>query len=483
MTFTEHISRLADQLAALAVSGASRGLQAGLELDVAMGGRQAALQLLRNVLSDTTGISAVPGDTSPKTRISDLAGHPVSALAWAVNTHPAVGAQRSLLEAYATAKTASSDLYSADQSWALIGRHAILAGDEWAKRPPALSPDQAWSVVADVASVAHAVGVLDWHLLSAARAAGHAGEHLIEPLTAAAGSGLQPVAREVLHVASAGLLPGWDDPAATPVGGLALVVRSAEDVAEGARRLPIQVAAADDLSARTVAQLLVNHSKLLQYAAAGLRGVDDDASRRAGNLSGQLRQVLAFRGGVDSITPGETVPLSQTAQILQHVASIAPGAKWPPATAERYQPALAAIVAAAPELTQALSAHSDRAVAQGRWLVPAEPPESGGHPSWRQASPRDSEQPRMTTALARVADAAVQAWPPAEPVAPRARTGPALPPPREALRDVTVWDRERPARPGSRPGARLARRLDDPEDDVRRRHRPTTPPPAPRAGS
>lgn len=454
MTYTEHSSRVATELAHLAAAGSSTTLDSR-GLDVAVGARQATLQLLRTVLHDVSGIdrnqtgTTAPRRPTPLRLVSELEAHPVAALSQNLASHPAPAAGRSLMDVYASAGNLSPTTSSgsaADRSWARVGRHAVLAGQEWSIRPPRPTPEQQWSAVADVAALAQTVAVLDEHLLTAARAGGAATEHLVEPLATATTSGLHVSAREVLRLAGTGPLPPWGEPGEDLSAARPMLVASASDLAAGHRRLPAQIRDAGELSPRRVSLLLVGQTKLLSSAATALRGLDDDPAGRAAALSSQLQRIAGLDRGVTALVSGDARALTQTAQLVQHLARVAPEEAWSPTQAREYRHALAAIVTQAPTVVGALADHAAQAVDQGSWLVPSTGAIEPGEPLWRRATVADPP-PKMVAQLQVVAARARAALT----VPPSAPTKARHPAPRDVLQGIDFVQRTRPSTPGARP--------------------------------
>lgn len=142
MTYREHSAQLARGLGHLAVTGSSRTLDAD-GLDVAVAGRREALELLRTVLADTTGISRDNtalvqwrSRASDRRRVEELEAHPVAVLSRTLAAHPSPRPRQAPSDTLA-----SSTIGGAHQAWARAARHALLASHEWSTRPARSSPD------------------------------------------------------------------------------------------------------------------------------------------------------------------------------------------------------------------------------------------------------------------------------------------------------------------------------------------------------
>lgn len=443
-SFPEHANQIANELAHLVVSRSSATLD-GRGLDLALSSRAAALELLRTVHHEVTSITREGTTEGTRTAarqrsVERLQAHPVATFARVLADHatpmPEHPAMTELAAAAATEHMQPADR-TAEQGWAQVGRHAVLAADQWATRPPTVTAEQQWSAVADVAALAETIAMVDHHLLSAAQDAGHP---LTGSLAAAADSGLQVAAREVLHLARSGPLPSWGAAGEDVRPQGVMLVTGPADVAAGHRRLAGQISTAVELSPRATAQLLTGQLRLLAAAAGALRDVDPARAQRAYELGGSLRSLPAVDRAVVSLAPGDRRAVHQTAELVQHLAR----AERSDPQLVAYRAALAAVVDQTPRVLAATADHVATSFRTGRWLVPdhdAQP----GQPLW-QRLPHANQLPQLSSRLHAVSARATAsaAFP-----APATAQAPAARPPHEVLRAVADLTRPAPARPTS----------------------------------
>lgn len=452
MSYRERSALLARELAHLAAAGTSRNVDAA-GFDAALAARREMLALMRQVLSDSTGVSR--DDTgivstrdrgNPRRSIEELEAHPVAVLARTLASHPTPGGRGSHID-----RSLAAPESSAGRAWMRISRHALVAGHEWSTRPARPSPEQQWSAVADVAALAQALVVLDRDLAEAARRHGDVDPTLVEALEASSTSGLRVAAGEAGALAAAGDLPEWGEPGPDTTPTRVLMVRSPDDVAAAQGRLAVQIGTAAELSPQAVGLVAEGQARILAVTAVALRGNDDERATRSMRLAQQLRDAATERRQLASLMPDDPRPVLQTREVLQHLRAVGDRG-WSGPQARAYLPALAAVVDCSPAVVQALSRSADQAVRTGRWIVPNTAAQRANDPLWRRATRADPE-PRLCAALSAVAAHAAAFIPTAPP-----STARSMPSPRETLAGVAgLGRRTRPARPGQRPDTGLSR--------------------------
>ena len=159
MTFTDDLHATVAALTQLAVRGSDH--LTPRELDIALIGRAAVLDLLTDLHRDLTGIR--PRRTH--VTAAEIQAHPVAALAAALRQHPRPRTGRAPSDVLAEPATSV-----AGQAWRDVARHAILAAHAWSteRHAPAEEGGQAWGGIADVAAIAGVLADLDADLAAAA---------------------------------------------------------------------------------------------------------------------------------------------------------------------------------------------------------------------------------------------------------------------------------------------------------------------------
>lgn len=449
MGYREESAQLARELAFLAASGGSVDLDAR-GVVAAVTARREVLMLAGQVLAEarggTTHTHAARGygperaglDGSGLRGVQELEAQPVLLLARALKGYPAPSVAQDPGERDAAALASP-----VGQAWSQVGRRALLAGHEWSTRAPVLDGAQAWSAVADVAALAQALVVVDGDLRVAAARARDLDPGVQAELQRTAASGLRVAAGEAAAVAAAGDLPPYGDPGVERSPTRVLLVGSPQDVAAAQTRVRAQVGAVSDLGPGAVAVVATGQARVLSTAAVALAGVDPERAGRARHLAGQLTGAVAGARRLAALAPDDPRPVAQTRELVTHLVAVE-ARGWGSPAGRAYLPALAAVVDRAPAVVQALSAHADRALRTGRWLVVDVEARRSRDPLWRRAT-RADPQPAMVAALdATAAYASTLAAP-----GPVVGRGPGPQPPRQTLAQVsTLVRRSRPAQPG-----------------------------------
>jgi hypothetical protein len=409
VSYDEHLQQMTRMLTDLARAGRIDLTEA--EVDIALTARRSVLDLLTAVHAETTGL----GRTRGPTRIGDLEAHPVAALGQALAQHP-----RPVLDHAPSDALSRRTETAVGETWRQIARHAMLAGHHWtAGRGP--TPDEAtrWKSVSDIAATSGLLAALDHRLAEAIERVAPDRVTVIAALRRGTTSGLGVSARETTRLSAAGpIAAAGPDRSATPAARPAvLVARSAAELPATQRRLaallatgrvraerlpPLATAiatcglrirdgiAVDDPVWSAVRSELTEHARLLDRAAVRSgRLVSIDAAARATGLR-----------------PPPEPELSQAGEAYRGLQrfGLLPGS-------DRH--VLGDYVQALADSTRALSEAVDRAIADGRWLVP-DPAASPGDPVWASLRPTTPapaavKAVRMAAARADTLSAATQA--------------------------------------------------------------------------
>ncbi|MGF1653956.1 MAG: hypothetical protein ACFCUP_11650 [Actinomycetales bacterium] len=482
MTYPEHAAALAQELATLARTRASRDLDAP-GLAVALTARRDLLHLQRRVLLTITGqlgrLPRVPGPARHATL--SVATHSVQAL----ERDPVATLIRVLATVPTPAPVPPSDLAGpppaspAGRAWDRIRRLSLLAEHEWTERAPVPRGDERWSAAADAAAITRAISVLDHDLLTAAHAHPPMHPPVRDALAASTTCGLRVTATEVLARARAGPLPPWGAPGPERNPRPLLAVHQPADLVAGHRRLTAQITRATDLSPHTTVRLLRGQAILLATAATALARTDPDLARHATGLAHLLDRATTGTHPLATLAPDDPRPHLQTRALLLGVATA--GARgWNNPRAQAYLPALAEVIHHAPHVVHALERHANASVRAGRWLVPNTNASAPDDLLWRRS--RVHEWKRAPTAareidtpprlLRQLSDVAEQLQHPPHARPPRTATATPDIPPRQTLADIThpiPWPRtSRPisrTRPGSATSATDTPRIGTPRTD------------------
>jgi hypothetical protein len=418
VTFTDDLHSAVAALARLAVHGSDH-LTEG-ELDLALIGRAAVLDLLGTVHRDLTGIKPRRG----RLTAADIQAHPVAALAAVLQHHPRPRPDRAPSEALTQAV-----LSPPGQAWRDVARHGILADHAWTTGPPMTRDgEQAWAGIADVAAIAAVLVDLDADLAqAAARLPGR--RTVADALAQGASAGLALAARETAALAAAGPLPP-QGAQPTPSGNR-VVVRAMDPrtVVAAQHQLSALLRTAEHLHPERLQLITIGHLRAVTSLAAALEAGGDDARLLADELKHHarlLRGAAARRGLAASVYGSDPLPVRQAAELYQalHQPRDAIGRiAADPALSRDFAAALA-------DTTRALADTADRHLAGGTWLVQVEVDEAV---TWQPSTSWHAIPPPFQALRAAAVHAAhlVPALSVAEPAAAQ-RPGPG-PAPRQAL--------------------------------------------------
>jgi hypothetical protein len=388
------------------------------EIDIALSGRRAVIQLLSTVLDDVTGLSP---PSSPMT-LESAAVHPVLGLSGALRHYPSPPTAMGPLSAFMQEPQTPSG-----RAWRDLARHAALAHDVWSRGvPEQIDPTAAWSAVADVAGLASLLADVDGDLLRTIKARTGRSDTVIE-LEPIATSGLGMIAREVARLAEAGPLndagPDRRPPADRPQ---ILQVSEPHELVAAIRQVGVLVRDAQRNSPEQVRRVVVGHVRTCKALAEVLNGVGDEHEAAAAMLrehAAKLATSIEREWPIASVERGDKRAQRQVTGVLFAIDA----AERSDLTAAVEPKTLLAAIAAT---TRDVAAAVRRYLMHGQWLTPI----SDAYPvrsrtweryvGWQRVSSA-TPLPRQVTRLFDARDHAAALSPPEEPAsAPPGRLSP-----------------------------------------------------------
>ncbi|MBL8929333.1 MAG: hypothetical protein JNL54_04340 [Kineosporiaceae bacterium] len=348
------------------------------DLDHALLGYQATLDLARHVHRDLTGSSQ---RATPRL-ISEAERNPIGLLGRLLHDVPRIHTDSAITVLDCPVNSA------AGRDWSQVARHAVLAATTWQTSDPTSRPtgSHARAELADLAALTQ--GVLA----------------TTDTLTASLDhTGRRDQAAQVRHVRASGLAIAAEltqrhttthpTPAPAelvgPDAARVLVPRVPHDVPEALRRLATQLRGTTSITPRDVELIAQTTAGTAHHASQTLArtGIPADTA-----IAGMLRQhAELFARATDTtrrlaaLDPSDPKPVLQTQALHQHLAAARRAVMLPPTDVAR------AIAAELPDLTGALDHLTRRQLDQGRWLTPTE---GNGPWTWAPAHRVDHE-PRI----------------------------------------------------------------------------------------
>lgn len=414
MSYHEHTSALAREMAWLATSRATTELDvAGVRAAAASRGQ--VLSLLRTVLADVAPTPAIAptaanvrhtGRDLRAARVPPFVGlvehAPVLALTRTLEAHPDL----ELPAGGGAAERARVSLASpAGRTWVEVGVRAMHADHQWRTGAGALSPQQRWSAVADVAALAQTVSMLDEHLYARVKNLPSFDPTMAVALEVSTRSGLRVAGAMAQAVASTGELPAYATTAAAIERTSLLDPHSPADLPRAQARLAAQVRAAVELSPDSVVIIAASQATVARTAEVLLRGSDPARSRFASAMAYGLEDAAAGGSRLAATTPGDDRPVTQAAAITRYV--VAERHHWRADPAAVAAP-LSAALQASPLVVSAIAEHSARAAASGAWLATGHEVDHESAYPWRALAAGDPT-PRLVSGLETIAARATTA--------------------------------------------------------------------------
>ena len=178
MTYRQHSAELAQHMAVLTITGASRRLDTD-GLDTALLARKTTLNLISQTLATVTGSdprAPQPGrrpsrrgrtdgsTTVENGRVRELLELPTTTYQRALAAYPTPPPQLSLGERAAITPHANPTT----ETWYSIAKAAPLALHDFSAIQDGLDDEHRWTVFADAAAIGRTLYVLDGHLIEAA---------------------------------------------------------------------------------------------------------------------------------------------------------------------------------------------------------------------------------------------------------------------------------------------------------------------------
>ncbi|GAA3511193.1 hypothetical protein [Georgenia daeguensis] len=452
MSYRQHSAELAQHMAVLTITGASRRLDTD-GLDAALLGRRATLELIRQTLATVTETpppAAQPGrqrtgpargnglTTVEDGSVRDLLEQPTTAFQRTLAAYPASPARRSLGERGASAPHSDPTA----EAWYSIAKAATLALHDFSDLPK-LEDEHRWTVVADAAAIGRTLYLLDGHLAEAAEALPDLDPSVLADLRQTRESALPLAAEEASAQAHGGPLPDLDTVTTEPQATTPVRVNSPRAAVEGQARLRRQLAGAKDISPDVIGYTARMQGRLLAGAAHLLKDHDPARAQLAATLRDQLLAVRLRDPQVAALAHGSRLPLAQSAELKRYLDA---AMKTDPTTAqgEGVRRCMSAIVDHSPGVVEALAKAANSQVYGHRWVVAYAGQEDSPSPwgAWHDGL----DEPRLCTQLDQAATvaAAAQIRAPQSPV----RYTP-QPPAHKTLADVSRT-RSRPAAPAVR---------------------------------
>ncbi|MFC3687313.1 hypothetical protein [Aquipuribacter hungaricus] len=333
-------------------------------LPLAVASHAATVRTLLTVHRDLTrgrGPSKRPTVTE-RLSVEQLEANPVKALGIALQQHPA------------TPGVALSDVLTTNpppgpsRRWHDLARASITAADAWRTADPASRPrsHQAWSLMADVGSIAQGLAHLDEHIARAATRMPHAVQVqlgtapgvLADRYAAAATGGLRAAGERTRQLAAQGPLPHVGPLRQPFVRPAAVTVAVHVPLAQDATAELLD--RAQTISPRDLTQLARTQARLTGHAA---RLTSDPALADAARAQlAQLQAVVPRQ--LQTIEPtSDQRPLRQAQHLLTYVTAMDP--QHPDAGR-----VAAAIARSQPDIVDALHRTARHQLATGAWLVP-----------------------------------------------------------------------------------------------------------------
>jgi len=381
MSWREETEATARHLARLL---ARDGHVTAADLDAALTGRRAVLDLARTIHLDLTGLGS--GSAAPT--LEGLVEHPLRALGQLIHRQPRPHPQLPL-----SVITARSSTDATGKLWKRVAVHASLAEHHWRAALPGSRPrgDHAWSALDHVAALAQAVNTLDRHLAASAQHAER--PELAEQLRQAAGSGLGTAAAAARALAAAGPLPDVADLRQPPTRQL-LTVRDVTEVAPALRNVADQLLAVRHVSPGHL-QMVTGftaraalHAAVLAEAAAPHRGREwaPELAAALHEHGTHLTAVSATPRRTETVNPSDPLPLAQATEVARWLTSHP--ATPVGATPGRDLATAREVALAAAGLTEVLDVVARRHLDGGLWVVPSEGAWSAAQPyDWKFSGP------------------------------------------------------------------------------------------------
>lgn len=387
MTYRDTMSELAATLARTITAGSPIPER---DLDVALTGYQATIDLLRGIHRDLTGSSQ---QATPRL-ISEAERNPVGLLGTLLADIPRL-APLSPTEAL-TQPTRSG----AGARWQQITRNAVLGAAAWDAAGPAGRPsgDAAWTELADIAALAQGVVAASDDLAgSLARAGRHTDAEAVR-MVGQSGLGVaaehtgRRAATTAQHPAFTLHLP--PGPATSP-----LLPRGPHDLPEAFRRLTELLHKAAAVAPRDVELIALSIATAAHIGSQSLTrtGIPQDAAlagvlREHAELLARAHDTTRRLATIDATDPR---PVAQAQAIHQLLAGMRRSTTIPTADVVRgYAAELTALTTTLDDVTR-------RQLDTGRWLTPLEGQTMA--PSWGRAD-RLTTEPRIAQQIRAAAD-------------------------------------------------------------------------------
>lgn len=387
MTYRDNMSELAAALARTITAGQPIPEH---DLDVALTGYQATIDLLRGIHRDLTGSSQ---HATPRL-ISEAERNPVGLLGTLLADIPRL-ASLSPTEAL-TQPTRSG----AGARWQQVTRNAVLAAGAWDAAGPAGRPigDAARTELADVAALTQGIVAAGDDLAGSLARAGRHTEADAVRMVGQSGLGVaaEQTGRRTAHP---GTHPVYSLDLPTPPAATPLMPRGPHDLPEAFHRLTDLLHRAPAVAPRDIELIALTTATASHLGSQSLQrtGIPGDAT-----LAEVLREhAELFARAHDTtrrlatITPTDPRPLAQAQAIHQLLAEMRRAVMIPAAdVVHRYATELTALTTTLNEVTR-------RHLDTGRWLTPLEGPTVA--PSWGRAN-RLTTEPRLVQQIRAAAD-------------------------------------------------------------------------------
>jgi hypothetical protein len=416
MTYREHSADLAQHMAVLTITGASRRLESD-GLDAALLARRATLDLIRHTLATVTGReprAPQPGrppsrrgsnDGSTRVengRVQELLERPTTAYQRTLAAYPTPPPRRSLGERSAIAPHSDPTT----EAWYSIAKAATLALHDFDDIRNRLDDEHRWTVVADAAAIGRTLYVLDAHLIQAAEGLPDVDPIVLEDLRLTRWSAMPLAAEETRVVAQGGPLPDLDTVTKEPETTSPARVNSHLAANEGQARLRRQLVAAKEISPDVIGYTAWAQGQLMAGAAQLLKDHESARAQVAAAIRDQLLAVRLRDPQVAALVPGSQLPLAQSVELMRYLDA---AIKTDPATprGEEVRRAMSVIVDRSPGVVEALAKAANRQVYGHRWVIAYAGDEDSPSPwgAWHD----ELDVPRLCTQLDHAATVAAAA--------------------------------------------------------------------------